>query len=335
MFEKTYLKLAGLYLAVLMLLCIFFSLNIYQLSLTEFERGLKRPVSVVEGRSGEVVLSVPAQRPRDEREVIIREVKGRIIMRLLMINLGVLLGGGLLSYYLARWTFRPIEDAHEAQNRFTADASHELRTPLAAMRSEIEVALLAKKLSIKDARALLESNLEEVTKLTQLSEGLLKLASIDGRELQLEEQSISSLISSAATRVSSSAKLKNIDVAIESKDSVTVLVEPISLAEALVILLDNAIKYSPEKSKVTVRVKRLAHEVQIQVIDTGVGVKAGELPHIFDRFYRVDTARTKQNVSGYGLGLSIAQRIVEMHGGHINVKSQHAKGSTFTVTLPT
>jgi len=102
----------------------------------------------------------------------------------------------------------------------------------------------------------------------------------------------------------------------------------------LVILLDNGIKYSPERSKISLEVKKLGREVKIIIKDEGVGIGKEELPHIFDRFYRADNARTKSETNGYGLGLAIAKKIIDEHGGKIEVESKTGKGSMFIVILP-
>ena len=107
-----------------------------------------------------------------------------------------------------------------------------------------------------------------------------------------------------------------------------------SLTQLLVVLLDNAIKYTDGKSPINLTVKKDTSEINIAVKDGGVGIKKEDLPHIFDRFYRADRSRSKQRVGGYGLGLSIAKRIVTLHNGSIRVESEIGKGSIFTVTLP-
>jgi signal transduction histidine kinase len=242
--------------------------------------------------------------------------------------------GGIGSYLLARRTLEPIEAAHEAQTRFTADASHELRTPLAAMRAETEVALRNSKLSAKEARELLHSNLEELTRLTGLSEGLLQLArgADDGNTHEL--LSLSLIIEQALAQVRPLAQAKAITIRLESATALKVLGNIGQLTQAVVILLDNAIKYSPRKTTVAVSVTQDHQYVRVSVADHGRGISETDLPHVFERFYRADSARTQADVSGHGLGLSIAEQIVTAHGGHLEAQSTLGKGSRFTMLLP-
>lgn len=334
MFHKSSVKLAGLYLAVMMAISAFFSLTVYQLSTQEFDRVLRRPVPVqgqgFEGGMGPRYIA----RLEDNRLEELRIARSRVLMRLIIINLVILMGGGLLSYYLAQRTLRPIEKAHEALERFTADASHELRTPIAAMQNEIEVALMDPQLTLKDAKQQLQSNLEELAKLTMLSEGLLRLAQLSNDKIVFKKLSAKTIIEDAISHVLRRAEQKNILLETSKIKDAKFMGDKSSMAEAVVVLLDNAIKYSSSNSTVSVRVFEKAKTVNIAIKDKGMGIKATQLPHIFERFYRADAARAKQESGGYGIGLSIAKTITDLHGGSISVKSTPGKGSTFTVHLP-
>lgn len=333
--HKPSLRLAGLYLAIIMFISLFFSGNVYQLSLQEFDRGFQglstQGVNVTPGNSFVALLEEKLHQERIQRY---EEAKLRVLTRLVLINCAILIGGGFLSYYLARRTLQPIEEAHEAQSRFTADASHELRTPIAAMQSETEVALMDPKLTLIQAKQLLESNLEELGKLTTLSEGLLRLAQLDNNDLQKRAVPIDHVVQQALDRVMPLAEKKSILIVSAGRKGLKVRGDVVSLTEALVILLDNAVKYSPEKTEIHVGVASGQKQVSITVEDHGAGIKATELPHIFDRFYRADAARSKQHTNGYGLGLAIAKNIVDLHGGKITVQSKPGYGSRFTLQFP-
>lgn len=329
-------KLAALYLAIIMTISLFFSATVYRLSTEEFGK--------VRGIHG-VVMDLPVvneagpvatfkERLRQEQDVLYEKAKGNILSNLILTNVAILIGAGFLSYYLARRTLQPIEEAHEAQNRFTADASHELRTPIAAMRSETEVALMDPKLTLAQAKDHLKSNLEELEKLTALSEGLLRLAQFENSELPKERVAITGMVQRALDRVMPQAELKNILIRSEIPPRGYVFGDQASLTEALVILLDNAVKYSPEKTEIALKALVAQKQVTITVKDQGIGIKATELPHIFERFYRADSARSKQQTNGYGLGLAIAKDIVEAHQGSLTVQSARGKGSVFTIQLP-
>lgn len=328
------LKLAGLYLGVLMVISLFFSATLYQTSLRELDRGLRRPTAAINNPVGPGFSERIRRQIIDERALQYEEARDRILNNLVVINIVILIGGGALCYYLALRTLKPIEESHEAQSRFTADASHELRTPITAMRTENEVALMDTKLSLKDAKAQLQSNIDELDKLTRLSEGLLRLAQIENNHLLKLPVSAKQIVHDAIDRVSSAASKQSISITQDIQTSAHVLADSASLTEALVTLLDNAIKYSPKKSEVHVTVSQVSRQVVFQVTDKGAGIKASELPYIFDRFYRADSSRTKQQVSGYGLGLAIAKSIVIAHNGKLTASSTPDKGSTFTISLP-
>jgi signal transduction histidine kinase len=176
--HKNSLRLASLYLVILMSISIFFSAMIYQLSVQELGRGLRGPRVAIEGQMFPGISNEIRKAIDDEREEIYREAKARVFQRLVFINIIILMAGGGLSYYFAVRTLRPIEDAHEAQNRFTADASHELRTPITAMLTENEVTLMNPKLSLSEAKQQIESTIEELQKLSVLSDSLMLLAGL-------------------------------------------------------------------------------------------------------------------------------------------------------------
>lgn len=336
MFRKTAFKLAGLYLAVLMLISFFFSIVVYELSVQELENGLRMPDSFLRQLSEGQLLPSTLEQLNQAREERYIEARERVLSRLIVTNLVILSGGGLLSYFLALRTLKPIEESHAALERFTADASHELRTPIAAMQSETEVALMNPKLTLAGAKQKLASNLEELAKLTDLTEGLLRLAQLDNSEIQRREVSLPEVVREAAERVQPLADKRRVRISGDAaKDVVCIYGERASLIEAVVIVLDNAIKYSPDNTEVTVSIAKSQRTASIKIQDNGIGMKPAELPYIFDRFYRADLARSKQTAHGYGIGLAIAKNIIEMHGGRIAVTSKVGRGSTFSLYLPT
>lgn len=332
MFSRAYLKLAGFYLAIIVAISLFFSVNIYFVSARELERGARRQDQLVQSAFGPPPAG-EARRIREARDQTLDEAKARVIGRLVLVNVLIIVGAGGLSYYLARRTLQPIEEAHESLDRFTADASHELRTPITAMKSEIEVALADPRLTLKEAKAQLVSNLEELEKLTTLSEGLLRLAQLDAGELPTEPHDLADIIEQAVQHVATRAKKKQIAIKVQATP-VTIQADHTSLVEALVTVLDNAIKYSPAHKAVQVTTKKTKHHARVTITDSGPGISRDELPHIFDRFYRADSSRTKNGTDGYGLGLSLAKHITELHGGSITASSRQGRGTTVTISLP-
>lgn len=334
MFHRRSLKLAALYLGIIMFISLFFSFTVYRLATVELDRGIRGPMPAFDNRYGD---ELPQQARNFLRQDAVRrseDAKEHVRNQLIIINIAILVGAGFLSYYLAARTLRPIEEAHEAQSRFTGDASHELRTPIAAMRSEIEVALMDPKLKLSEAKKLLRSNLEELDKLTALSEGLLKLSRNEHGSLELKPTSVDKTIKEAIDRISSKADSKHINIDYKTPVNMNVLADADSLTELLVIILDNAIKYSPENSSIEVAAGLQRKRALISVTDHGVGILETDAQHIFDRFYRADSARSKTQAGGYGIGLSIAKQIADAHNGNINVTSTPGEGSTFTVNLP-
>ncbi|MGD8374365.1 MAG: HAMP domain-containing sensor histidine kinase [Candidatus Woesebacteria bacterium] len=328
MIKSAILRLTAWYLGIIMVLSIGFSVAMFQIYKSQLNDELRAPSPSNVTRQLSQIEGYDIFRQQQVDKILSSIAQG-----LILLNAAMLGAGGAVSYFLARKNLQPVADAMEAQSRFTADASHELRTPLTAMQTEIEVALREKDLSVKQAKALLQSNLEEVAKLKALSEGLLKLAHSTGKELPLQVESVDKIVTEAINRVIPSAQLKDISIDNAVKPY-KVNAEAQSLTELFVILIDNAIKYSDLKSEITVVSKTQNKTVHISVIDRGCGIKASDLPHIFDRFYRSDPSRSKEKTDGYGLGLSIAHKIIEAHKGSIEVRSLPGKGATFTVKMP-
>lgn len=317
------------YLAIILALSLGLSIALYRVSSTDLTRDAARQVMYFNNFLGNQDLFNYQQLRSRQLAADQRHLK----TNLLLFNLLVLIGGGGLSYMLARRTLSPIEEALEAQKRFSADASHELRTPLAAMQTEIEVALRDPKLGKKKAVELLGSNLEEINKLTSLSEGLLRLAGTGRTPVLNQKVSILQAAKQAEERLTKAAAAKNITIK-QSVKPAAVPGDSQSLTDLTAILLDNAIKYSAEGGEVTITGGKRAKEAYLSVSDKGIGINKSDLPHIFNRFFRADSSRAKTQAGGYGLGLAIAKKIVEIHKGYIEVKSAPGKGATFTIHLP-
>ena len=270
-----------------------------------------------------------------ENPELVEEIKRRVVMTLVIINGGILFLAGGLSYFLAGKTLRPIKNMMDEQNRFISDASHELKTPLTSLKTAMEVFLRGKKKNLKESETIIRESVVEVNKLQSLSESLLQLAQYqkpNGHTL-FEKIKISEIINKAVNNIKPIAKKKNIKININAYDF-KLHGNKYSLEDLLKILLDNAVKYSPKGSVVNIITKKTDGHIEIEVKDQGIGIDKKDLPHIFDRFYRADIARTKNSHDGYGLGLSIAKKIVELHHGKITITSKVNKGSCFIILLP-
>lgn len=320
-------RLTVSYLGIIMALSLTFSWILYQISTGELDRSLRQPPILIQLNGNQFDYN-------QFRVVRLSESREHLRANLILFNIITLILGGGISYYLARRTLEPIEEAMEAQSRFTADASHELRTPLTAMQTEIEVALRNPELDIKAAKEQLKSNLEEIAKLRMLSEGLLRLARQHGQDMAMENVQLFEVAKTAIDRFERQAKTKHIKLELSGNKSVATMADREALTEVAAILLDNAIKYSKSGKVVTLTTRKHGHHAEIEIADQGVGIKPDDIHHIFERFYRSDASRSKEQVDGYGLGLSIADKITRLHKGSIDVKSKLGKGSTFTVRLP-
>ena len=232
-------------------------------------------------------------------------------------------------------TLTRLETSFEQLRRFTSDASHELRTPLTAIRSVGEVGL-QRGGTTADYREVIGSMLEEVNRLTRMVESLLTLSRADAGTVQLQRAPISLLAVArdAAGLLDVLADEKRQRLSVEGDASLAVNGDRMFLRQAALNLIDNAIKYSPAGANISVRVRRHADQAVFEVADDGPGIAAEHRSHIFDRFYRVDKARSRET-GGAGLGLAITRWAVEAHGGTIAVDSSNGdQGATFRIVLP-
>lgn len=339
MFHSARIRLTLWYMLILALITTAFSLVIYRVLTQEVDRMIAMHKFRIErldpGGPFNIRMRPSLRAIRVIDPDLLEETKRRIIFFLVATDSIVLILSGGLAYLFAGRTLTPIKNMVDGQNQFISDASHELRTPLTSLKSAFEVFLRDKKPSLADAKNIMSESLTEVNKMQSLSDSLLQLAQYQkpNANTRFEEVSIGRILKEAVKRVSPIAKQKNINIKINTTE-VAVVGDIYSLIDLFVILLDNALKYSPHGSEVKVRVLKKDHSADTEVIDEGIGIDKKDIPHIFDRFYRADTARTKSKDGGYGLGLSIAQKIVDLHHGKILVESIKGKGSAFTVKLP-
>jgi len=237
-----------------------------------------------------------------------------------------------LSLSLNRMIMR-LEAAFEHINRFSADVSHELRTPLAIVRGELEGIMRQRQLP-RDVVESVGSTLEEVERLTKIIDQLLVISRLDaGESLPQQTVDVGALVLSTLDQMQLLAEEKAISIVEKVDPGIHVSGDPLRLRQAVVNLLDNAIKYTPEHGQIEVSVTAAASKAQIGIRDSGIGISAESLPHIFERFYRTDTARNR-NSGGAGLGLSIVKAICSAHGGEVKVQSEEGSGSRFELELP-
>lgn len=330
MFRSATFKLTMWYLAIVMAISLMFSVVLYSVAAGELDRGLNNETRRIY-KKFPVFEGNPVLRPDADYD----SGTHRIFLRLVGFNVIVLAGAGWASYWLARRTLKPIEEAHEQQKRFTADVSHELRTPLTALKMESEVALMNNKNGKKELRAVLASNLEEANKLENLINNLLRLTRLEAGELQEQFTNLDSdsITTAAINQTKKLIKDRGIDLQMDVK-KFQLSGDQASLVQLLVILLDNAVKYSPCSSIVQLSASVTDGQAVFSVSDHGSGIKPDALEHVFDRFYRGENSRNKADSDGFGLGLSIAKMIADIHHGQVTLSSQVGNGTTATVRLP-
>ncbi len=242
---------------------------------------------------------------------------------------------GLVGWHLGGLAMQPIQQAYNQLQRFTADASHELRSPLSASLTNAQVAqsLAA---NHPEIQPFLENIIDSTQSMNSLVTSLLLLARHQGRLApeSLKPINLNAFLKALTVEYAARSNAENIEFIVPiTERPVEVWGDPDLLKQAVENLLSNAYKYTPAAGTVWLRLETRSREAIIQVVDTGIGIPAADLPYIFDRFYRVDTQRTR-NSNGFGLGLAIVQQIIQAHGGQVWATSVEHKGATFQIMLP-
>lgn len=268
-------------------------------------------------------------REYDEHLIVIKRLPLLLPFALLLV--------AVTSWWLSGLAMRPVYRSYNQIQQFTSDVAHELRTPLAAVRATVESVLQVPHLSETDARFTLQTVERQNNRLSQIVQDLLMLARMDMQGLAQKRQicCLDDLVSDVVEELAALALSANLMLTaqIQSRQALTVFGDEEQLYRVLVNLITNAIQHTPENGNIVVRLTRDDHHALIGVQDTGRGISPRDIPRIFDRFYRVESDRSR-STGGSGLGLAIASAIVQAHHGSIQVQSEVGKGSTFTVQLP-
>jgi two-component system OmpR family sensor kinase len=292
------------------------------------------PAALLLASAGGLFLANKALRPVDEITQIARRIgSGDLSQRIRIKRVNDELGrlAATFNEMIAK-----LEESFRRVKRFTADASHELKTPLTILRGEVEVGL-KKKRTLREYQRILNSNLEETSRMSRIVDDLLTLSRADMGELTMEREEVelSSLAREVRDDLQILAQEKGVQLKFMGDGFTTVEGDPLFLRQLILNITENGLKYTPSGGEVELKVQgdRDQGVVRIFVADTGVGIAPKDQKRVFDRFFRVDQARSR-DTGGTGLGLSICQWIAQAHEGQIAVKSKLGKGSTFTVTIP-
>jgi signal transduction histidine kinase len=333
MFEKARVKLTLWYLLIIMSISLSFSLVIYKGVSLEFQRRLNSIERRV--RRDQITFRLEPDIPLEVFLEDLEQAKKRVLILLVYANGAILLFSSVAGYFLAGKTLKPIEETLEEQKRFVADASHELRTPLTSLITSIEVGLRDKKLLLNEAKSILKSNLEDIKNMQNLTDNLLSLARIQANNQKLEHEDIdlSDVVSIVIKKFRLLIKANKQKISLDLKNA-PVYARNEDIFKLVQIFIDNSIKYTPIKGEINIKTGKERNFVYLEISDTGIGIEKTDLPHIFDRFYRADKSRAKNQISGFGLGLSLAKKIVDNYGGEIKVKSILNQGTTFKIILP-
>ena len=291
--------------------------------------GSMRVVSLPVLRSETVVGVIQAGQSRE----VVQTTINRLILILVPIGLGALVLAALGGVFMSGRAMRPVKDSFDRQRTFVADASHELKTPLTLIRAGMEV--LVRNPSWLDRPQLIGKLLAEADRMNTVISDLLLLARLDAGKLTVASKpfDLVPLIAETVERFRERADAKEITLKAQAYDRLEACGDAEHTSKVLAALVDNALRYTPSEGSVSVVGKQDSRYVKVAVSDTGPGIAPDHLPHVFDRFYRAEAARTRAE-GGTGLGLSIARGLAEAQGGKLTIESTVGKGATFYMELP-
>lgn len=332
MFHSARIKLTFWYLLIIMTISLAFSILVYHAHMREVVR--------YNHMQRQRVLQQLPPPPRGQRYLlvqdddIVEDAHTRTVLGLASFNGLILVISGIFGYMLAGRTLAPIQKMMDDQHQFVSDASHELRTPITSLQAAMEVFQRTKNPTIKEAKTLVNESIQDIKGLERLVDSMLHLAHTSNETAMVfQDVDLQTTLKHAIKKLKPISQKKSIEITIDSKEA-HMFGDDSSLLQLCTILLDNAIKYGKKNGTIQVSLSTKKKSAILSISDDGIGIAKKDIPRIFDRFYRADSARSKQNGNGHGLGLAIAHKIVEEHKGDISVKSTKGKGSTFTVSLP-
>ncbi len=267
--------------------------------------------------------------------IVIRDASLKSLKsKLFYISIIIIITSAVVSYVLSKETLKPIFMAWEKQTEFVQNAAHELRTPLTIIQAKQQLLLKEPESKIIDKSEDIRLTINETRRLTKLVKELMILATADSSKLQMkkEQKNIDEVIKEVSTPYAEYAQMQNKELTLNLNCNKEINIDVNKIEQLMVILLDNAIKYTKENEKIQVNTNYKDGKCIIEVADEGIGISDEQKKHIFERFYRADKARSRET-GGTGLGLAIAQTIVKAHGGSIKVHNNIPKGTKFLVKI--
>lgn len=257
-----------------------------------------------------------------------------LAVSLLIAAIAILVVFFVISFFLSNWALRPVKEAWESQKQFVADASHELKTPLTVILANNSILLKHSQDSIASQSQWIESTQVEAQNMQGLVNEMLELAQVESRAaIEHSMLDFSDLVDGIALQFESVAFERGCEYRENVKEGLLVDGDESRLRKAVSTLIENALKYVDEKGVVTITLSANDRKSILEISNTGTAISKEDIPHIFDRFYRTDKARTS-GTGGYGLGLAIAREIAREHNGDITCESNEKAGTVFTMTLP-
>ncbi len=270
----------------------------------------------------------------DDDDVFFHEVTENLLDVLVLSDFVLLFLTVVVSYLLARKTLAPLALAYQKQQRFVADAAHELRTPLAVMKAGNEV-LLRHERTVPQYKKFINESLEEVNRLIALSNDLLFLVQNKATNKNVCTQfSLSEVCFKQLERIEPYAVIAGISIHSNIGEGILLQGREEDISRVIQNLLKNAVDYNKPQGSVTLTLVQKKQEAILTLRDTGIGIEQKDIPYIFERFYKADSSRVQKNTTGSGLGLSIAEEIVTLYGGAIQIQSTVGEGTTFELRFP-
>ena len=321
-FFRAKLKLTSFYIATLLIVIIVFSIMLYTL----FVNNISSNFEFEEENYSDI--------EENSQDIILSNAINRLKLVLIFTDIGIILIISGLAYFLAGKTLQPIKKSLDEQKRFISDSAHELRTPLSIMKTGIETSAIEKNQTLKDYKDLNEDLLEEVDKLINMSNDLLFLARSDSAKPEKIQNKInlSSICSNQIKSIQIYANNKGVSLNEDIKKALYIMGNANQINRLVANLLKNAIDYNRKNGEVLLSLKKYKHSIILTVKDTGIGIALDEQKRIFERFYKVDKARSIYE-GGSGLGLSIVKEIVDFHKGAIKIISEPGKGTEVIVSF--